>query len=249
MTSDADRVTALAAVAATAEKLATKVDTLSKELAEERDNVRGQRRVLRIAVAGLVLALVLSALAVAGYLEQRATTERLTRVTEQITKVIAEQEATRADVLCPLYTVFVNSYNPNGVAAKEQGLPAYDATFLEIRRQYAALRCVTPAPAGPPKPSSLGPIGDLLVPPPAPGPVAVSLPARQQATPEPRRTVQRYVTRAPAQTSSRKTKSSGGGKSNSLLGSVTKALPKPKVDVGGDVKLGPVKARVRLHIP
>lgn len=244
MTSDADRVTALAAVAATADKLATKVDELAEELAEERANVRGQRRVLRIAVAGLVLALVLSGLAVAGYLRQKDTTRALAAV-------VAEQDRQNSEAFCPLFRIFVNSYNPNGIAAREQGLPAYDATFVEIRRQYAALRCVTPAPAfPPPKPSSLGPpIGDLLTPPPGPGPVAFSLPARSVES-APHRTVQRYVTRVPTQRSNRKSRSSkSGGKSDSPLRSVTKALPKPKVKVGADVKLGPVKAKVRLHIP
>lgn len=83
---------------------------------------------IRWMVALVVLDLILSGAMVVGYFS--------------IQGLVKNQEAVRADVLCPLYSIFVSSYNPNSLAAKAQGIDAYNATFAEIRRQYAVLRCV-----------------------------------------------------------------------------------------------------------
>lgn len=45
------------------------------------------------------------------------------------------------NALCPLYKVFVSSYNPQSLAAKSQGIDRYNAIFVEIRRQYSSLGC------------------------------------------------------------------------------------------------------------
>lgn len=70
------------------------------------------------------------------------------------------QKKQRDEVLCPLYQIFVKSYNPNSLAAKADGIEAYSHTFAEIRKQYAVLGCservepAAPAPATP-APSAL----------------------------------------------------------------------------------------------
>ncbi len=55
--------------------------------------------------------------------------------------VVQDNRHTRDEVLCPLYKIFVDSYNPESLAAKAQGIAQYTATFTEIHRQYQALGC------------------------------------------------------------------------------------------------------------
>jgi hypothetical protein len=61
-----------------------------------------------------------------------------------VSDLVKSQEVVRAQVLCPLYSIFVSSYNPNSLAAKAQGIDAYNKTFAEIQTQYGVLRCTTP---------------------------------------------------------------------------------------------------------
>ncbi|HEY9417646.1 MAG TPA: hypothetical protein VIQ30_23045 [Pseudonocardia sp.] len=55
----------------------------------------------------------------------------------------------RAQVLCPLYSVLANSYNPRGPSAKALGPEAYNQNFAQIQIQYQALDCSPPPTALP----------------------------------------------------------------------------------------------------
>lgn len=50
---------------------------------------------------------------------------------------------TRAEVLCPLWSVFLGSYNPS-TRAPGQDRETYEATFAVIRDGYNRLGCTTP---------------------------------------------------------------------------------------------------------
>jgi hypothetical protein len=173
----------------------------------------------------------------------------------KISDLVAEQDRTRAEVLCPLFGIFLGSYDPNS-RTEGPAREAYEQAFTTIRHVHAdVLHCtdpIVPGRSSSPKPTSLGPLG-LLPEPPVPEPVAVVRPTANQSTPSQRPAVRRQVVHAPrTNTSKAKTKTSGGktkSSGGSLLGSVTRAVPKvvPKVDVGGDVNLGPVKTKLRLH--
>jgi len=52
-------------------------------------------------------------------------------------------DATRGDVLCPLYAVFLGSYNPS-TRAPGADRDTYEATFVVIRDGYERLDCTLP---------------------------------------------------------------------------------------------------------
>jgi len=58
--------------------------------------------------------------------------------------LIHRDNVLRTQVLCPLYQIFVNSYNPDSLAAKAQGIDTYNRNFALIRAQYDVLGCVPP---------------------------------------------------------------------------------------------------------
>lgn len=82
---------------------------------------------LRVLVGLVIMCVALSGAMVVGYIK--------------FTELVDDQYVLRSQVLCPLYKIFVDSYNPNSVAAKAQGIEQYTATFDDIRHQYKALRC------------------------------------------------------------------------------------------------------------
>jgi hypothetical protein len=86
-------------------------------------------RLIAFTVMGLILDLCLTI--VAGFLvySQYSTNAAL--------------DDTRSEVLCPLYSVFLGSYNPNTRAAG-QDRKTYEDTFQVIRAGYAHLGCTSP---------------------------------------------------------------------------------------------------------
>ena len=57
-----------------------------------------------------------------------------------------EQEQLRADVLCPLYSVFLGSYNPatRDKNPDPQARQKYEDTYAQIREGYVIMRCTGP---------------------------------------------------------------------------------------------------------
>jgi hypothetical protein len=54
-------------------------------------------------------------------------------------RISAVQQRTSNEVLCPLYEVFLRSYHPE--SQPPERLADYEASFVVIRRSYAALEC------------------------------------------------------------------------------------------------------------
>lgn len=52
-------------------------------------------------------------------------------------------DATRGDVLCPLYSIFLGSYNPS-TRASGADRDSYEAAFVVIRDGYERLECTLP---------------------------------------------------------------------------------------------------------
>lgn len=227
-----------AEVARLAEASKGQADALERLTVEVRNKTWKTTVKIRWMIALVVLCLILSGATLIGYF--------------RTSDLIANQEVIKGQVLCPMYKIFLGSYQPE-TRTPGADRDKYEAAFKDMWTQYGALNCtgalVPPRYdlPHPPKPTALGPLDVGLVvvppaPPPAVAPTAVVI--RPRTSPTTRRIARRQST--PKATQSRKS-SSGGGKSNSLLGPVTRAVPKAKV--GADADLGPVKAKVRLHIP
>lgn len=108
---------------------------------------------IRWMVALVILDLILSGAMLVGFL--------------QISDLIKRQDVVQSQVLCPLYAIFVRSYNPNSLAAKAQGIDDYNRTFAEIKRQYGALGCAAAENYFfDPHTGDMGPRTDLPTPPP-----------------------------------------------------------------------------------
>jgi len=139
-----------AALAATAQALteqvralAGEVGGLADEVAEVDGRARRSRRVLSIAIVGLAFDLVLSCVVFFGLFAQSATDRRLE-------SLIVRQDEIRNGALCPLYGLFLRSYNPDGPAAKADPVQ-YERSFVEIRRSYGVLECAGPVPTPVPR--------------------------------------------------------------------------------------------------
>lgn len=87
------------------------------------------RRVLAIAVAGLVLDLVLSVAVGFALLAQVETSKR--------------QDVVQSEVLCPLYAIFIGSYRPES-RTEGPDRQKYEEAFTVIRGSYAKLGCTGP---------------------------------------------------------------------------------------------------------
>lgn len=126
MSSDDDRgkggVRALAPLIAAVEALRKAVEALVTR-AE-----KSERR-----IAGIVIAIIIDLIFTSGfaalYYQQQRTAATLAD--------------TRAEVLCPLYAVFLGAYNP---ASRAPGpdREAYENAFAQFRYSYQRLQCTTP---------------------------------------------------------------------------------------------------------
>jgi hypothetical protein len=102
---------------------------------------RAQRRVVGIVVA-IVIDLVFTAGFALLYYSQEQTAAQLAD--------------TRAEVLCPLYSAFLGSYNPN---TRSPGIDrqTYEDIFAQFRNSYAHLQCTTPLVPKPTPTTSVAP--------------------------------------------------------------------------------------------
>lgn len=117
------------ALAARTQELAQAVGDMSEqltELTEELAAEQAQGKRYRMIVLGLLMSMVVSfaGLGLTAY-------------------AISEQNRLISFVLCPLYSLFVGSYNPNSRQAGEDRA-AYENAFVTIRAGYAELGCTSP---------------------------------------------------------------------------------------------------------
>lgn len=124
MTTDDDGRRELAKIAGA---LARQVGDLSLAVTAQGQRADKQSKILRLTVFGLVLDVVLSLALGVSYYQQAVTSTRLSMVVN--------------GAFCPLYQIFVSSFNPDSLAARSQGIGAYTSNFNEIKRQYGVLQC------------------------------------------------------------------------------------------------------------
>lgn len=109
--------------------LASEVGRLSLTLEQSRRRQDRQRLGLQITVVGLVLDVILSLAAIWILHTQSAQNARLEKVTN--------------DALCPMFSLFLGSYNPDS-RAPGVGREAYEDAYSELRRIYGpVLGCAT----------------------------------------------------------------------------------------------------------
>lgn len=124
MPTDAERIRALTAKA---DALAKTVGALGEKVDQLHDSVDVQnvRNAWKVRALGAVLGVALLIVAGVGWGAYR-------------------DHQLRVQVLCPLYAIFVKSYNPGSTAAKAQGIEEYRRTFEDIYHQYGVLGCGNP---------------------------------------------------------------------------------------------------------
>lgn len=143
-TEDEDRRRKLAVVAV---ELAAEVAQLTKvaqaqsealaELKISTDKAKRRTTVkIRVLVALFIADIALTAAIYVFYNKQAETSARLEAA-------IAQQEVIRSQVLCPLYAVFLGSYQPTTRAAGTDR-DTYEQNFAQMRTQYAVLSCTGP---------------------------------------------------------------------------------------------------------
>ena len=148
MPTDAERIRALIGVA---ERLVEVEERVQKSVDNLHDSVEEQNlhnaRKIGWSIAAAAFAVVLSALMAVGYLKQVETSGRLTtlieaqaRTTDRLEKLIAQQDLIRNQVLCPMFRVFLGSYQPES-RAPGPDRDKYEQAFAEMRSQYAVLQC------------------------------------------------------------------------------------------------------------
>lgn len=141
------------------------VTVLTGDMATEKKRSSRERLVLRIAVGGLILDLILSVLLGIGYFRQAEANLRQAETTRQQQEIVAQQETTRSDVLCPLFAIFLGAYDPTS-RAEGYARDSYEDTYRIMRDVYGkVLHCTQPPVPPRTKPISLGP--DMLFPTPA----------------------------------------------------------------------------------
>jgi len=125
-----DRADHLAAAVA---QLNTSVQGLAQRTGRSEADIGRSKRAIRWTVVGVCLDIVLTIVAALLFNDQRATSARLDAQQQQITRV-------QREVLCPLYALFLASYDPQSPQAK--AAPAkYAASFKTIREGAAVLEC------------------------------------------------------------------------------------------------------------
>lgn len=135
-------------LAASAAALIVTVDELRKVLVQVGDRLdvlskRADRQRFWTAATGIGLAadMALTVFMFVSFNHQATTNAQLAALIQEQAMTSARLSTVVDKSLCPLYRIFVDSYNPNSPAAKTQGLAQYTATFDDIRNQYKALDC------------------------------------------------------------------------------------------------------------
>lgn len=121
-------------VRATAEKVANVVKELASLTAQLTEQQGAQIQKIRrnAFYAACLLGLCVLLIGVMGY--------AVHRIDENSQRIVEVQTRTNSNVLCGLFTVFLNSYNENSVAAQED-LPRYRDAFNKIEDGANVLGC------------------------------------------------------------------------------------------------------------
>jgi len=115
------------------QELNQSVRDLAARSTRTESDLRASRRAIRLTAVGLALDLTLTVVAFFLYHNQQVTGR-------QLAMTVVEQERTRSEALCPLYGLFLGSYDPHSEAAKRN--PArYDDAFVVIRKGAHSLGC------------------------------------------------------------------------------------------------------------
>lgn len=117
-------------IAAGAEALERSVRDLTAEMKVQNQRGKANRRWIYVVVLGLIINAVIIGIMIAVIDGVQSNSDRIEQV----------QTRTSNNVLCPLYALILQSYNPNGPTAKVD--PAgYEKTFQIIRTGYTTLEC------------------------------------------------------------------------------------------------------------
>ncbi len=109
------------------------VEELAARTVQSEASIRRSRWQIRVITGVTGLGLVLTLVVAVLVLTQVDTSRRLKTA-------IAAQETTRTGALCPLYALFLRSYDPKSPAAR-QNPTKYEAAFRGLREQSGALGC------------------------------------------------------------------------------------------------------------
>jgi hypothetical protein len=116
------------------DEVASALDALGKAVnglaVDQAGQLRRTQRILRWTVAGLIFDLLLTLVGGLLYLQVQTNTARIQEVNARV----------NSQALCPLYEVFLRSYNPGSPSAQQD--PAeYDRNFAVIEQGAKALGC------------------------------------------------------------------------------------------------------------
>lgn len=124
----------LAEVQTSVAEIAVSVDDLTRRQAAQ---IGRLRRLTYATTAGLILDLALTAAAFGLFHSTRDAQQTADKTSAQLAQV---QDRTSQGVLCPLYDLFLTSYNPKGPTATRD--PAgYERSIVTIERGAATLGC------------------------------------------------------------------------------------------------------------
>lgn len=109
------------------------VEELGARTVRSETDIHRSKRAIRWTIIGVALDILLTIVAAFLFNDQRATSSRLDE--QQARSVQVQRE-----VLCPLWVIFLKSYDPKSPAALRDPA-AYEANFRTIRRGVAILDC------------------------------------------------------------------------------------------------------------
>jgi hypothetical protein len=118
------------AIADGAESLESAVNNLTKEVARQNSRARANRRLIWMVALGLAINACVVSLVVLLTNNVRSNSNRVREV----------QERTSNQVLCPLYELILQSYNPKSPTALKDP-ENYAHSFQVIREGYKTLEC------------------------------------------------------------------------------------------------------------
>lgn len=137
-------------LAKSAAELTTSVKTLTEAVEKLMGRTERSERAILLTVVTLIIDVVLTIGVGLSFYAQFATNSK-------VEQAIRQQEITTTQVLCPLYAVFLGSYNPQSRASGSDR-DIYEQNFVVIRDGYKTLQCSTPivppptrAPTTPPR--------------------------------------------------------------------------------------------------
>lgn len=131
----------LESIARSVRELTTLAQALTEGLQQQIAKGARMSRALAAVVVGLALGAGVIGYQVAELRRlAQVATENRAQITRNQEGIAALQERTSREVLCPLWELFLASYNPNSTNARESPLN-YDDSFAVIERGAVTLGC------------------------------------------------------------------------------------------------------------